>query len=452
MILIGSVPSSGSTLMSVILDAHSEVFCGPEIGIFSQSSMFSHSWDAFKKEFFEYIKKGSFTADGYSSKIEKGFCPYSLIDENNLPRYGLDLQSLCNLMDVSKDVEDFLKKFFGPILEKNYKKIWAEKTPTNIYSMSAFLNAFPDARGLVIVRDGRDVICSLMTRGFSFSESSATWVFEAALSLSLQKHPKVKLIRYEDLVNDHHRTIESLALFLDISPQIENMMKYYIKSHRVRNDPAIRLKAWKNRPDQPINASSIGRYNNELTKEQLATFYSYRLLNNFQSLDGLAGLSAKDLLDAFGYPVTPTKQVSWDDLCEYFLNEGSILTDRVKSSGFHQQYVSLDFDKKILPTSHNFFLRILAMSSQYKNIRTELCDLKTELSSTKEELSILESELSSTKEELSKTKAEHELTTEGLEKFALELKKGSEERDDLLNHIETLKKRNPIQRILRKYE
>ncbi len=43
------------------------------------------------------------------------------------------------------------------------KPRWAEKTPHNILFMVPLGEIFPDARFLHVVRDGRDVACSLVT-------------------------------------------------------------------------------------------------------------------------------------------------------------------------------------------------------------------------------------------------------------------------------------------------
>ena len=70
------------------------------------------------------------------------------------------------------------------------KRFWAEKSPPNLYSMPLFLERYPEGKAIVMVRDGRDVVCSLLKRGFRLCEACGIWLFEAALSLLLGEHPR----------------------------------------------------------------------------------------------------------------------------------------------------------------------------------------------------------------------------------------------------------------------
>ena len=155
-----------------------------------------------------------------------------------------------------------------------------EQTPETAFVLRAALRAYPRARALHIVRDGRDVVCSLLERGWlradhagrddaglpygasgrfwvepdrrdEFERASdatrAAWAWRAYVSAARSAGDDRTLeLRYEALAHEREPTADRIARHLEISPE-----------------PVLaRLGA--------AHASSIGRFRRDLTPDQLA--------------------------------------------------------------------------------------------------------------------------------------------------------------------------------------
>jgi hypothetical protein len=63
-------------------------------------------------------------------------------------------------------IANFVEGLFRPASERVSAARWCEKTPRNVLFMERLYQLFPDMRFIHIVRDGRDVVASMMRRGF----------------------------------------------------------------------------------------------------------------------------------------------------------------------------------------------------------------------------------------------------------------------------------------------
>jgi hypothetical protein len=126
-----------------------------------------------------------------------------------------------------------------------------EQTPEMAHLVDAAALAFPDARIVHIVRDGRDVACSLIARGWlsaaragaddagveygaytrfwveperaaEFGEVSdarrAAWAWRRYVSAAQSASSAIYELRYEDLVADPDAAAPGLANYLDVDP------------------------------------------------------------------------------------------------------------------------------------------------------------------------------------------------------------------------------------------
>ncbi len=154
-----------------------------------------------------------------------------------------------------------------------------EQTPETVFIAEAAALAFPSARFVHIVRDGRDVVCSLLDRGWlsqgrgggddarlpygaeprfwvepdrveEFRTTSdarrAAWAWRAYVQAARSFGERAHEIRYERMVADPDAVAAELAAFLDA--------------------PAPEL-AWALRG---AHAESVGRFRRDLTPEQHA--------------------------------------------------------------------------------------------------------------------------------------------------------------------------------------
>jgi hypothetical protein len=154
-----------------------------------------------------------------------------------------------------------------------------EQTPETAFVAAAAALAFPSARFVHIVRDGRDVVCSLLERGWlsqdrgggddaglpygaeprfwvesaregEFRTTSdarrAAWAWRAYVQAARAVEERVHEIRYERMVSDPDAVAAELATFLDA--------------------PASEL----SRALRGAHDESVGRFRSDLTPEQLA--------------------------------------------------------------------------------------------------------------------------------------------------------------------------------------
>jgi hypothetical protein len=111
------------------------------------------------------------------------------------------------------------------------KNRWAEKTPKHILRIDSILKQRLDARILLIIRDGRDVACSLQRRHGDLELGIRRWVDHNTEGKKYWDHPKVHVFKYESLITDFETTMKEILAFL--GEEYEPQLKDYHKSPRL---------------------------------------------------------------------------------------------------------------------------------------------------------------------------------------------------------------------------
>ncbi len=325
-ILIGGTPSSGTTLLSVMLDAHPEIFCGPETGLLCHPFVFTDAPDMFKEKALRALAAGGRVDDPGYWNLEHGFCPYSNFGyENTLPYYGFDYERLAALVKESSDQREWLNRFFAPGVRKLGKQYWAEKTPPNLYAFQAFLEFFPEGKVVYMIRDGRDVVCSLMSRGFGFKRAVSIWMVEMLICLSIERHPRVFSVRYEELVRHPRTTLEKFLSFLEVSMEVERVLDYkHYTGRDLKNNVNFRS-SWRSRPFEGLNEASVGRYRKEMSSCLQVLFYAMEV-GDVPFLRGVRGVRGKELLKRLGYEVGKIEDCDPESLLHHLSKEDVLTT------------------------------------------------------------------------------------------------------------------------------
>ncbi|WP_413166734.1 tetratricopeptide repeat-containing sulfotransferase family protein [Capilliphycus salinus ALCB114379] len=124
-------------------------------------------------------------------------------------------------------IQNNLQKWNAECLQKN-KSIWVEKTPIHIlYIQKAFIYR-PNCKFILMIRDGRDVVCSLRVRE-AYKDISAAidrWIHDNLFGWTYWSHPQVKVVKYENLVTSPEATIRDICNFLGVS-YTDDVFKYY---------------------------------------------------------------------------------------------------------------------------------------------------------------------------------------------------------------------------------
>ncbi|HYD63883.1 sulfotransferase [Azospirillum sp.] len=110
--------------------------------------------------------------------------------------------------------------------ERGIRRI-CEKTPSHVHDVDRIRRVFPDAPVLYVVRDGRDVACSVAKRTGDLADGVAMWIAENTAGLAMmRRHGGVMQVRYEDLVADSRGVLERVCAFVG-EPFDERMLSHH---------------------------------------------------------------------------------------------------------------------------------------------------------------------------------------------------------------------------------
>jgi hypothetical protein len=138
--------------------------------------------------------------------------------------YAVPYESGIALSDTPQEFQTALEKFDRwAIVDGKHR--WIEKTPRHIHHIGRILKWYSNAKILLIIRDGRDVACSIQTRTGSLEEGINRWVNDNLAGKEYWKCPSVYVLKYEDLVCDFEFTVRGILKFLN--EEYEAGMKDY---------------------------------------------------------------------------------------------------------------------------------------------------------------------------------------------------------------------------------
>jgi len=114
---------------------------------------------------------------------------------------------------------------------------WAEKTPSHIFQIHRLIAFRPNAKFIIMMRDGRDVVCSLKYRisSNSFKERLERWIYDNMAGMSWWCHPQVKVVKYESLIANTVDTLREICFFLELN-YTELLLEYHKTERRWYSD------------------------------------------------------------------------------------------------------------------------------------------------------------------------------------------------------------------------
>lgn len=247
-------PRSGTTLMRLIINAHSEFVVPEETNIFY--------W-YFKRNLINKILKPKISEDPVIlNAFGKDICS----EFEKLPRKTRNNPALGITF-----LFDRLKKIHN-------KKYWGDKTPLQTQFTDQIIDIYPNSFIIIMVRDPRAVVASSKRyfekkRGsFDFwitnniDESINRWKNEINISLEFKKkYPnQMKFVKYEELVSDPKKIIQSICEKTNISFEL-SMLDYHIDRRKETN----KLEDWMKETSKPINEDNAFRWKKELSSREI---------------------------------------------------------------------------------------------------------------------------------------------------------------------------------------
>jgi hypothetical protein len=242
-IFIGGSGRSGTTLLREVLSRHSRVAIGPESHILS-----------------------------------------GLVSLKRLAgAWNLRLDELQAMAAASPSVIRFAETFFRDYARKIDKPRWADKSPGNVRFIQRILSRFPNGRFVHMLRDGRDVACSLRHHPAQkvvdgkviqrqvnnpISRCARRWARDVSAGLAWRGHPRYIEVRFEDLTGDPESTIRRLCDFL--GEEFEPSMLRSGTDKRRESEPG----RWLNNENAAgtIVAKSQARWVAELSRDERDDF------------------------------------------------------------------------------------------------------------------------------------------------------------------------------------
>jgi hypothetical protein len=307
LILIGGCGSSGTTLLSHLLNAHPKIACGPELYLFCKKQLYTDP--EFSIARLEELLTNGIATRGVldtdrlaSSTSQKEHYMRGFL--RNYEAHSLSKEDLITIAGKSPYFKDFTEQIASLILERSNKCYWAEKTPTNCYCIPEILSLYPSAKYIQMVRDGRDVVLSLMKRESTPEQSVRRWIYDTALGLSHRTHDRYFELKYEDLVTNPHGVMKTIFEFLGIEADIEAILQ------EAQANPSREQihSSWNQKPNSPISPKSVGLWKQEPLQKRdylQQLFYYTKLSDKVVDLLGLQGTyNGIRLLEEYNYDLT----------------------------------------------------------------------------------------------------------------------------------------------------
>ena len=120
-------------------------------------------------------------------------------------------------------LSDITNIIYAYHLSKDNKQIWGDKTPPYISIVPELLELYPDAKIIHLIRDGRDVTRSFQGTGWYgpwIKDNTKEWKYAIA-QYNRYKHARPDIdiyeIKYENLVMETEKTIKDLCIYLGIT-------------------------------------------------------------------------------------------------------------------------------------------------------------------------------------------------------------------------------------------
>jgi hypothetical protein len=150
---------------------------------------------------------------------------------------------------------------------------WGDKTPAYIAHIDRLAEIWPDARFVVLVRDGRDVALSVMdvpfgpNNAWAAARSWATAIRQGREATA--RYPgRVLEVRYEDVVSAPERTIASVCAFLELEYAPDMLAIERTDRSKVIEDQA----GWFTNVWSGITTAAVGKWRTELSPRQVEVF------------------------------------------------------------------------------------------------------------------------------------------------------------------------------------
>jgi len=216
-IIVGS-PRSGTTMLRLMLDTHSELAIPPETGFLTLSEKIKGRSDTLRQNFFHAVIN-------YSQSMPSW--PDFEIPEDTF------WEALTQITPFS--LPDGYRAFYQLYAARYKKPRWGDKTPIYCRHLNQIRRVLPESRFIHIIRDGRDAALSLRRMWFSPGwdiETQASYWRDSVLAARRAGigHDDYLEVRYEELVLNTRRALERVCTHAALTFE-DAMLSYHLRAH-----------------------------------------------------------------------------------------------------------------------------------------------------------------------------------------------------------------------------
>ena len=223
---IVGVGRSGTTLLRMMLDAHSDLAIPPETGFLPEVAALTETGNALRQAFFHSVTS------------------MSTFEDSQLSPASLEAA----LAEIDPfDLSDGLRCFYRLYAARFTKRRWGDKTPMYGQYLDVIERLLPEARFIHLIRDGRDVTCSVrhlwFAPGSTIEAIALHWRHNVLGCRHLGQAMRYYMeVRYETLVREPWLTLGEVCCFLDLDFD-PAMRRYHERSaarlteHLTRKNP-----------------------------------------------------------------------------------------------------------------------------------------------------------------------------------------------------------------------
>ncbi|CAD5120370.1 DgyrCDS8943 [Dimorphilus gyrociliatus] len=239
-IFIGGVPRSGTTLMRVILDAHPNIRCGEETRIIPRILNIFGPLKTFSFEDLKNVYNIGLTGN----ILERAVTTFIL---EIIVRHGEPSANLCN------------------------------KDPFTLKSSVYLSNLFPNSKFILMVRDGRAVVHSLINRyitvsGFNLSDySQCLSAWNSIIKSMITQCEDIGsgrclIVRYENLILQQESTLRKVMEFLQVEWS-ENTLNHEKFVGKKRGISLSKVERSSSQVIQPVNLNALYNWTKDFPKD-----------------------------------------------------------------------------------------------------------------------------------------------------------------------------------------
>jgi hypothetical protein len=204
-VFIGGCPRSGTTLLGAMLGGHRDVICPPEAPVIAEQA----------------LRCGGVLSAGVVRQTHR-----AIQADYKFRYWGLDQEELDTCARAPNTrydqvVETYVQAF-GRRHSRADARFWVEHCPTNIMYVRRLRDAFPNARFIHLLRDGRAVAASILPLTWgpnTIMEAAHQWTAYIGHGLSaeyLLPDSQLRRVTYEELVARPAEVLGDLCRFLGL--------------------------------------------------------------------------------------------------------------------------------------------------------------------------------------------------------------------------------------------